>query len=176
MDRLEAGQESARYLLGKIVVLVVFVSIMGGLIFYFNKNEPDIKRMTLISLAEQFSTSVTNAHWQWQAEGRPQIVMLVHYAPRLDDDQQLIEKDRRPIQMSHLGWPKSSATSEGCGKLWEMVLNMPLSIEGFRVFPEYFAGSEGNEPSRDSRCRFRLSVGPYFDYHINTGRVSDVQD
>lgn len=175
MDKFEAGQESSKTLFGKIMVVFVFVAVMTSLIVYFNRSEPDIKRTTLESLAQQFGASVTNAHWQWQAEGKPSIVMLVHYEPRLDDSNELVEKDRRPIQMSHMGFPRVSPTSMGCGKAWEMVLNMPLEIEGFRVVPEYYDGGKQADQTLEARCRFRLSVGPYFDYWIYTGAVSKVQ-
>ncbi|MCC2617641.1 hypothetical protein LJ739_15410 [Aestuariibacter halophilus] len=176
MDKFEAGQESARTLMGKLAVLAVFVTLMVSAIVYFNRYEPDYKRQTLVNLADQFAKSVVNAHWQWQAEGRPQIVMLKHYEPRLDNEAELIETDRRPIRMSHLGWPRTEPSSQGCEQLWGMVLNLPLEIEGFKVFAEYFDGVQQSDQALDARCRFRLSVGPYFEYHIFTGAVSQVKD
>lgn len=176
MDRHESAQEGTLSLLHKVIILIVFVTVMTSFIFYFNQNTPDYKRAAMQNLAEQFSTSVTNAHWQWQAEGRPQIVMLVHYEPRLGDENTLVEKDRRPIVMSHLGWPRSEPTSEGCAKLWQMVLSMPLEVEGFKVYAEYFDGVDLSDNALDAKCRFRLSVGPYFEYLVYTGQVSKVED
>lgn len=175
MDLQESGQESTKTIYTKIVILVLFVTVMTSFIFYFNKNEPDLKLLTLQSLAEQFGKSVTNAHWQWQAEGRPSMVMLIHYEPKMTDSKELIEKDRRPIRMSHLGYPRTEPTSEGCGKLWQMVLNMPLEIDGFKVYPEFYNGVNQSDNALDAKCRFRLSVGPYFDYQVYTGQVSKVE-
>ncbi len=175
MDRQHASEERTLGLYSKIIVLVVFVSLMTTAIFYFNKNEPDIKLTAMQTLAEEFSKNVTNAHWQWQAEGRPQIVMLVQYASRLGDQNSLIETDRRPMVMSHLGWPRAEPNSDGCAKLWRMVLGTPLEIEGFKVFPEYFDGVENTDNALDAKCRFRLSVGPYFEYQIYTGQVGKVE-
>lgn len=176
MDRNQSAQESTRTLFINILILVVFVGLLTSFIFYFNKNEPDLKRVAMETLAEQFTKSVNNAHWQWQAEGRPSLVMVIEYEPRLGNNQDLIEKDRRPITMSHLGWPRVEPTSEGCGKLWGMVLDVRLEVEGFKVYPEYFDGVELSGNALDAKCRFRMSVGPQFEYNIYTGQVSKVVD
>lgn len=176
MDRHESAQESTRTLFMNIVILVVFVGLLGGFIFYFNKSEPDLKRIAMETLAEQFTKDVNNAHWQWQAEGRPSMIMLVQYEARLDNNQDLIEKDRRPITMSHLGWPRVEPSSAGCGELWQMVLNVRLEVEGFRVYPEFFDGVQQSGNALDARCRFRMSVGPQFEYKIYTGQVSRVTE
>lgn len=174
MEKQTANQERSRSLFINVTVLLVFVGLMVGFILYLYKAEPDIRRIALESLAEQFGTSVTNAHWQWQAEGRPEMIMLIHYERSLDDDERLVEKDRRPIQMSHLGWPKMQPTSKGCGKLWEMVLNIPLEVDGFRVYPEFYDGIVINDSALTSKCRYRLSTGPYFEYQVYSGQVTKV--
>ena len=176
MNRNESGQESTRTLFINIVILVVFVGLLTSFIFYFNKNEPDLKKVTMEALADQFTKSVNNAHWQWQAEGRPSIVMVIQYEARLDNNQDLVEKSRRPITMSHLGWPRVEPTSEGCGKLWRMVLNVPLEVEGFRVYPEFYDGVALSGNALDGKCRFRVSVGPQFEYKIYTGQVGPVTE
>lgn len=165
MNRNEAGKETSRSIFVNLTVVAVFTALMLGFILYFYKSEPDVKRVALATLADRFSTSATNAHWQWQAQGRPELILLVHY------DLQGRETDRRPISMSEEGWPRMEPTSEGCGKLWEMVLNMPLSISGFRVYAEYYDGMQLSGNEADSRCRFRLSTGPYFEYLVYSGQV-----
>ena len=155
-------------------VLVVFVGLMTSFIFYFNENEPDMKKITMEAMADQFTKAVSNAHWQWQAEGRPSIVMVIQYEARLDNNQDLVEKSRRPIIMSHLGWPRVEPTSKGCGELWQMVLNVPLEVEGFKVIPEFYDGVALTGNALDAKCRFRVSVGPQFDYKIYTGLVGPV--
>lgn len=176
MDRREASEDRNMSLFSKIVVLLVFVTLMASAIFYFYRNEPNIKLITMQALAQEFTENVTNAHWQWQAEGRPQIVMLVQYSSRLGDENNLVESDRRPIVMSHLGWPRAEPNEKGCARLWRMVLNTPLEVEGFKVFPEYFDGVQSTDNALDAKCRYRLSIGPYFEYHVYTGQVSKVED
>jgi hypothetical protein len=156
----------SRSIFVNLTVVAVFTALMVGFIMYFYENEPDVKRVALATLADQFSSSATNAHWQWQAEGRPELILLVHYNIKGQ------ETDRRPISMSKQGWPLMEQTSEGCGKLWEMVLNMPLSISGFRVYPEYYDGMQLSGKEEDAKCRFRLSTGPYFEYMVYSGQVN----
>ena len=136
--------------------------------FYFYEAEPDVKRVALDVAAKQLSTSVTNAHWQWQAEGRPQIIMMIHY------DVDGSEKGRRAIRMNSQGRPAFEQTSEGCGKLWQKVLNLPLSIEGFKVVPEYYQ-AQHNPELNESFCRYRLSTGPYFDYMVLSSRITELK-
>lgn len=172
MNRQEAGQEKARTFFGKIIVVLVFVLLMASFVMYFNNSEPDVKYIAMENLQQRFSQSVTNSHWQWQAEGRPGMIMLVHYESRPDENDMPIEKDRRPIKMSLNGYPTAENSSEGCAKIWQMILNMPLRIDGFKVFSEYFVDTDDEDAINDAKCRYRLSVGPSFEYQIANGRVS----
>jgi hypothetical protein len=175
MKKNQAADERSRSLFVNITVVVVFVSLMLGFIMYLNDGSTNLKRLALENLAEQFSTSVSNSHWQWQGEGRPEIVMLITYSNTLGKNNTLVEKDRKPIFMSHLGWPKAEATSEGCAEIWNMVLNMPMDIDGFKVFAEYYDGLKLSNNALDSVCRYRLSTGPYFEYKVFSGQVLKVK-
>ncbi|GAA0856542.1 hypothetical protein [Aliiglaciecola litoralis] len=172
MDRFEAGQESTNTLFSKIAVLFVFVALMTSFVLYFNNSDPDVKYLAMENLQQRFSQSVTNSHWQWQAEGRPRMIVLVHYESQPGGNASPVEKDRRPIQMGLNGYPVASASAEGCAKIWQMILNMPLEIKGFKVFAEYFADTDGTDAIDDAKCRYRLSVGPSFEYQLANGRVS----
>jgi hypothetical protein len=171
----QVTSERSRNLFVNITVVVVFICLMLGFILYLNDNTTNIRRLALENLAEQFSTSVNNAHWQWQGEGRPQIVMLVTYARKLSDSNTLVEKGRKPITMSQQGWPEAEPTSEGCRNIWHMVLDMPMNINGFKVFAEYYDRLKLNNNAVDSVCMYRLSTGPYFEYKVLLGQVSKVR-
>ena len=172
MDKLEAAQERTKSLFIKIIVLMVFIGLMTGFIFYFNKNIPDVKYLAMENLQQRFAQSVSNSHWQWQAEGRPNMIILIHYEPRPDRNNESVEKDRRPVAMSLHGYPRAEPSSEGCSKLWQMILNMPLEVKGFKVFTEFFADPDKEDDIDEAKCRFRLSVGPSFEYSIASGQVS----
>ncbi|MEP4891244.1 MAG: hypothetical protein ABJV04_14550 [Aliiglaciecola sp.] len=176
MDKNQAGQESSSQLFGKIVVLIVFVTILTSFVLYFNKSSPDMKYIAMENLQQRFSQSVINSHWQWQAEGRPRIIILVHYESQPDGDKQAVEKDRRPIEMGLNGYPKTAPSTEGCEKLWQTILNVSMSVEGFKVYPEYFTDTDPEDAVNDAKCRFRLSVGPYFEYQIASGQVGPLLD
>lgn len=166
MQHKTSKSDSSRSIFVNLTVVAVFTTLMVSFIMYFYQSEPDVKRLTLATLADQFSLSATNAHWQWQAEGRPDLIMLVHY------DNNGSETDRRPISMSKQGWPRMDSTSLGCGKLWEMVLNIPLAIKGFKVYAEFYDGLKISGNEKDSKCRYRLSTGPYFEYMVFSGQVT----
>jgi hypothetical protein len=175
MKRNQAADERSRSLFLNITVVVLFVSLMVNFIVYLNDGTTNLRRITLENVAEQFSTSVSNSHWQWQGEGRPQIVMFITYANKLGENNTLVEKERKPVFMSHLGWPKAELTSEGCADIWNMVLNMPMDIDGFKVFAEYYDGLKLTNNALDSVCRYRLSTGPYFEYKVFSGQVLKVK-
>ena len=176
MQRNQAAQERNRSVFLNFTVVIVFVSLMLGFILYFADNTPDIRKMALENMAEQFAASASNAHWQWQGEGRPSIVILISYAGKLNKQKELVETGRRPIFMSDLGWPKAEQSSKGCEQLWKMVLNVPMDVEGFKIYSEYFDGTKLGGNTLDSTCRYRLSTGPYFEYKVATGQVTKVMN
>lgn len=171
MKRNQAADERSRSLFLNITVVMVFVALMVRFIVYLNDGSSNLKRIALDNLAEQFSSSVSHSHWQWQSEGRPQIVMSSTYANTLGKNNTLIETQSRPVSMSHLGWPKAEPTSEGCSDIWNMVLNIPMDIEGFKILAEYYDGIKLTSNALDSVCRYRLSTGPYFEYKVFSGDV-----
>lgn len=175
MKRHQATNERSRSLFINITVIIVFISLVLGFLLYLTRGTTSIRRLALDNLAGQFSTSVSNVHWQWQSEGRPHIVMLVTYANKFGDNTTLVETGKKPIFMSQLGWPKAEPTSKGCSDIWNMMLNMPMNIDGFKVFAEYYDGLKLSNNELNSVCRYRLSTGSYFDYKVFLGQVLKVR-
>lgn len=147
------------------LIVVIFFVLIASFVWYFNKNEPSIQKTALMTVAESFSTSVTNAHWQWRAEGSPERIMLVDY------NRAGQETNRRPVTMSDLGYPRVEPSMDGCKKVWDMILDMPLQLDNFRVRAEFFDGINSGGKILDSKCRFSVTAGAWFDYFIYTGRV-----
>ncbi|BBO29523.1 hypothetical protein AltI4_39110 [Alteromonas sp. I4] len=166
MKPREEADDNLRRVMINLVVIAVFTILMETAIVYMYDAEPDIEAELMDGYARQFAGSATNAHWQWQAEGRPEMIMLVHY------DGNGKEVGRRPVRMAHFGWPKVEPNSEGCTRVWEQLLNMPARVEGFRVLGEYYASDNDDAKVPNARCRFRVSTGPFFDYSIYTGVVT----
>jgi hypothetical protein len=150
----------------KVALSAGFAITLLFLIFILNQPESDNKTARLASLAGKLERSASSSYWQWKAEEQPEMIMLVHYNANGR------ETDRRPVKISRSGWPKVEPSSEGCEDLWRMLLNVPMIIDGFKVFGEYFPAKSADEPMVSGKCRFRLSRGPYFDYHIDDGRVT----
>ena len=176
MQKNQAAEERNRSVFFNVTVVVLFVVLMVSFIVYFNQNAPNLRRVTFENLAKSFASSVHNVHWQWQAEGRPEIILLSVFAPRLDDQNSVVETEKRPVFLNELGWPKADGSRLGCEQIWDSILNMPMEIEGFRVLAEYYDGTKLSGKYTDSRCRYRLSTGPYFEYKVFTGEVLAVQD
>ncbi|WP_438864660.1 hypothetical protein [Neptunicella sp.] len=165
MNKNEAADENLRSLFSNIVVVLLVLIVMGSLVSYFYRSEPDLKKLAMGKLADSFAKSVVNAHWQWQAEGNPPRVLLVQY------NAEGKEVNRSPIPMSHLGWPKATPNRQGCEQLWRAVLDVPMTVNNFHVIADYFDGVQNDDDALQSMCRYRLPTGPYFDYQIYTGKV-----
>ncbi|MDP5031381.1 hypothetical protein [Paraglaciecola sp.] len=171
MQKNQASEERNRSVFFNVSVVFVFVALMVIFIVYFYVTAPNIKRVNLDNLANSFTTSVNSAHWQWQAQGRPEIIIMSTFAPRLDDEKTLVEVDKHPVFMNAQGWPKAEFTGQGCEEIWSMVLNTSLQSEGFRVIAEFYDGVKLSGDTLQSRCRYRLSTGQYFEYKVFTGEV-----
>jgi len=169
MDSNAASKDNVRKITLNMLVLGMFIILMVTFISYFIESEPDLKKLEMEMLADNFSSNVTNSRWQWIAENKPARILLIEYG--LNDEREPVEIDRRPIPMTHLGWPKATPDNVGCEKLWKMILDMPLEVKRFRVYAEYYDGIDISGQVLDSRCKFRLSTGPEFEYLIYTGRV-----
>ncbi|MCW8091042.1 hypothetical protein [Alteromonas sp. ASW11-130] len=155
-----------KHTLRSVTIIIGFAFVLMTLIIFLNRPEPDFKEAMLEKLAEKFERSVISSYYQWKAENQPEMIMFVHY------DNNGKETDRRPVRIARNGWPKVNPTSEGCEDLWRMLLNVPMIIDGFKVFGEFFPGKLDDDELISARCRFRLSSGPYFDYHIDKGTVN----
>lgn len=163
---MRTDPDRSRKLFMQIIIGLIFAIFMMTFAWYANKSEPAIHKVAMSTAADSFTTSVVNAHWQWRAEGSPNRIILVEY------NRAHQETDRRPINMSHLGWPKVEPNQEGCEKLWQAVLGLPLQIQGFKVRADYYNGLNVTGKILDSYCRYEIAVGPYFEYKVFTGVVT----
>lgn len=154
--------QTSRRLIANLVVLLVFVGILGALIVYFNGAEPELKNNMLHQVSRRMQDSATQVRWQWQAEGRPNAIMLVYY------NQQGAEVDRRPVRLTSGGLAQVDSNDEACERLWSALLNIPAQLDGFRVRSQ-FVQSKNSENGMGRICRYRISGGSYFDYNIATG-------
>ena len=170
MNNNDLSEHNQRSMISNIIIVLIFLGLMASAIAYFNKATPNLKAEIMQTLAQQFGRNVTNAHWQWQAEGRPNMIMLIQY------DNGGKERGRQPLRMALTGWPHVEPNSDSCEALWQNILYLPARVDGFRVIAEYYQQS-ANADDIDAQqpvagyCRFRVSTGPYFDYYVNSGRV-----
>lgn len=160
-----AGTGSSRTTLINFITIGLFFALMTFFIIYFDRTEPDIQRVTLMTAADSFATTVTQAHWQWRAEGSPNRILLVDY------NHTGKETNRRPVIMSDLGWPRVEPGQMGCAKLWQTVLDIPLQLHNFKIRAEFIDGINDTGKILDSKCRYSLAIGAHFDYWVFTGRV-----
>ena len=171
MQKNQASEQRFRSVFINVTVVLLFVVLMLYFIRYFEQSRPSVHRVALEQLAQTFSENINKAHWQWQAEGRPQIIIISTFAPRIDDPKTLVEIDKRPVFMDENGWPKAEASRSGCQTIWRMVLNLPMELDGAGIMASYYAEDDGP----NTYCRYGLANGPYFEYNNFSGEVSGVR-
>ena len=154
---------SARVWLNCAIVLI-FAGTLLTLIFYLNTTEPDIRREQLKLLSHRMQENATRAGYQWQVEGRPVAIMLLHY------DTHSKETGRKPVKMATNGLPKVETGDDQCTRLWQSLVNEPLQLDGFKVSAEYIPIAD-HDSQTGPICRFGVSRGSHFDYAINSGTV-----
>ncbi len=164
MKNDEAIDHSISKMYINITVVLVFLVLMASCIAYFFRSEPNMDNAILEGFSRQFQQSTETAHWQWQAQGRPERIMLVHY------DINGKEIARHPVRIGSNGKPWIEKGRNGCEKLWQSLLNEPTLIGGFKVISDYFSPQKGSK-EEFGFCRYRLSQGAHFDYNLVTGVV-----
>lgn len=163
MSKTEKSDFNKRQLLISIAVVIIFGAILGVVISRLNNSEVNYDGIALKKLALTLEESATSAHWRWRAQNSPDRLLLTHY------DKSGNEIGRSPVSMSKRGWPKVLPSSEGCEKLWNSLLTVPMEVNEFKVFGDYYR--ESSDYNNSARCRFRLGVGDYFDYYVADGKV-----
>ncbi len=166
---------TSRSIYVNVLVVLVFAVLMAVAIVSVYKGEGNVERVAMETLADRFVNNVNAAHWQWRREGEPQRILFVHYGAVADAKGMPVESDRTPILMSHLGWPRVEPSAKGCQALWQNILNLPMTINGFKVTARFYDGVAMNKQALDSYCLFRVSTGPAFMYRIYTGQVQRVK-
>ena len=155
--------DSRRFWLN-IIVVSTFAAILLVLIVYLNTTEPNTKYRKLKMLSEKMQTSATRTRYQWQVENQPPAIMLIHYnkAGR--------EVGRKPVNVAINGLPKVLTGDAQCERLWRVLTNTALQIEGFKIRAKYVA-ADSDTPNSGAVCRFGYSRGSGFDYVIDRGQV-----
>jgi len=160
------NEANSRTVLVNFIIVVVFFVLIATFAWYFDKNEPKVQKTALMNVADKVTNLVVAGHWQWRAKGSPERIMLVDY-----DTVTKKETNRRPVIMSDLGWPRVEPNDQGCKNVWNMLLDMPMQLETFRVRGEFIDGIDAGGKVLDSKCRYSVTAGAWFDYYIYTGRV-----
>lgn len=78
------------------------------------------------------------------------------------------------VWMNYNGWLIVEFFSEGCEKIWMLLVVILLCVDGFKIYVDYYVEFEENEDNY--WCCFSLSSGVYFDYFFVNGIVINLSD
>lgn len=167
---MTSNSEKKEQSLAEFIVIVALVGVlMAVFINYFIKNEAQFTHAGFATIAQNFTTKVNAVHAQWMMDGQPKIV----YLASLDKEQ------KQAISVNKAGWIDVAQQQLPCDKIWQLVMEVPMSsikfsvsvIEVHTAYRKYQSEQGGREINL---CRYVLRDGSYFQYNRANGEVSKV--
>lgn len=152
--------------LAEFVVIIVLIGVlMSVFINYFIKQQDQFSDAAFESLAQTFTIKVSTVHAQWLMDKQPPVVKLAS----------MNKVEKQSISVNERGWIDVNNSSLACEKIWQLVMESPLSLmkQSVAAIEVRNFSAEGSK-STNVLCRYILSNGVYFDYNRQKGKVSAV--
>ncbi len=147
--------------LGENMLIFSLIAIfMCAFIYYFFKQDEQITQAGFERIANNFSSKVMAIRAQWFMDRQPETVLL--------KDNGVIEK----IKVNKKGWVDFGEQAQNCQKIWHIVISNELTFMNQQVIA-IDIHHEANQLK--SACRYSLTTGEYFDYHLMSGLVTKVK-
>ena len=149
---------------------VIIVALVGGMmaifINFFIKNEEHFTRAGFATVAQSFNTKVNAVHAQWMMDKQPNTVYLAS----------MNKAKKQAVSVNKAGWIDVPKEKLVCEKIWQLVMETPMSSMRFPVSAiEVYSSSNKQEGDlKNSQCRYVLLDGSYFQYERTKGKVSKV--
>lgn len=154
----------------EFIVIVALVGVMMAIfINYYFKNETQFTHTGFASVAQNFNTKVNAVHAQWMMDRHPNIVYLAS-----------LNKDKKQaISVNKAGWIDVTQQPLPCEKIWQFVMEVPMSSMKFSVSAIEVNTANRNYQNKHSSaeinlCRYVLREGSFFQYNRGNGKVSKV--
>jgi hypothetical protein len=175
---MTSSSEKTEKSLAELLVTLTLIGIMMAvLIKFFIKNESQFTQASFTTIAQTFNTKVTAVHAQWMMDKQPDIVYLAT----------LNNKEKQAVPVNKAGWIDVAKTQFSCGKIWQLVMDMPINEMKFPVSAvEIHTSSrkyDKEQPTKSQRksvnyekseCRYIMHDDSYFQYDRAKGKVSKV--
>lgn len=162
MTSQQVSDKNEKSLAERLIVIVIFSSLMAIFIFHFFKNQAQISRIGFESASHIFSSQVNGIRAQWFMDSKPTQVVVKNR-----NLNQTLEEDENItiIPVNENGWVDVSTTSMQCQNIWQHVMGSPLIYLNAPISTILVTSKEKNY------CKFILPTGEYFTYNMTNGKV-----
>jgi len=161
MSRQSEANSRERTLGENIVIISLVAILMGAFIHYFFKQEQQFTQAGFGAVAKKFSAKVTAIRAQWFMDNQPDIVII---------KEANVEEEH--ISVNQKGWVDFAGELQNCRKVWQAIINADLS---FMNQPVAVVEVKNEQNPLKNVCRYSLASGEYFDYHLESGNVTEIK-
>jgi len=147
----------------QVIIVLMIGALMASFVYYFFKEESEIKQVGFANIASQFSSKITAIKAQWYMDKQPNVVTI----KTVDD-----AEDTIAVEVNKSGWVNPTTEDNACQMVWQWVMQSPMF---FMKHPVSAYLVTDNMHNRESHCRFSLPSGKFFEYWPKTGKVSQVK-
>lgn len=167
---MTSSSEKKEQSLAEFIVIVALVGVlMAVFINYFIKSEAQFTHAGFATVAQNFNTKVNAVHAQWMMDRQPNIVYLAS----------LNNQQKQAVSVNKAGWIDVAQAQLPCDKIWQLVMEAPMSSMKFSVSAIEVYATHGQFQNKQggvetSQCRYVLRDGSYFQYNRANGKVSKV--
>ncbi|RHW76910.1 hypothetical protein [Colwellia sp. RSH04] len=157
IDKVEKREKSLTEFIITVVLLALLMKVFIS--YYFDQQE-QITTTGFNRLAQSFNSTVIAVHAQWLMENKPSVVTL----------KQLNSEAKQRFSVNKNGWLDITKNNFSCEKIWQAAVAVPMSLMKLSI-----ATIELKEQGKNfHHCRYILPSGQFFDYHSETGKVTEV--
>lgn len=165
MTSLQVAEKSEKSLTEALVVVVLVAVLMASFIFYFFKQQGQIRHAGFSTIAQVFSARVNGIRGQWFMDLKPGFVRLASH--QIQPDGGLIMQ----VPVNKLGWVDSHNEALSCQMIWHYVMEAPLLYMRDPISAVLVEQQKQVLPY----CQYSLASGEYFTYQHYNGKVSEIK-
>jgi len=158
MSKFTVTSKREKSLSENIIVIAALGILMTSFIYYFFKDDQRLTHTGFDYVAQNFSSRVVAVRAQWFMDKQPNLIKLSNTKADL-------------IRVNSRGWIDFTGEANSCEKIWQAAMDTELV---FLKQPVVVSMLEKTDQRKFRTCRYSLFGGEYFDYQMETGKVSKV--
>lgn len=148
-----------------LLIVGLIALLMSMFVTSFFKQEANINRVGFDAAAQKFLSNVISIRAQWHMDGKPtSLVLKEHNQPDV------------LVRVNEQGAVTFDEEANQCQKLWRFLMATDLKFmnENITVI-EITNNFVKDEKKTKNICRYSMLSGESFDYHRDSGKVTNIK-